>query len=253
MKLKTLLPLLAIAAVAAFVFYVQKPYSFEETQPPAASTNDNSTMDQEPLVQEELATAWNALPEIETEVVHGLKVRKDRNCTVELNYIDIGDGNVIEAHSCTPNQPPEAGEYDQYDDATLGGMAYSDPVAAEVLGKRVADSDPVSARILLIRSVALRPKNTDPILWLASAYYGLVAENGEPAIREMSENYLLQRIAEELGTSGASDLMRRRLNEAGFRDEEFLEMEEALRVDLNEIRAIQLEVMGSSDLTEWQL
>jgi len=63
----------------------------------------------------------------------------------------------------------------------------------------------------------------------------------------------LQRIAEELGTSGASDLMRRRLIEAGFHDEEFLEMEEALRVDLNEIRAIQVEVTGSSDLTGWPL
>jgi len=126
-------------------------------------------------------------------------------------------------------------------------------VAAEVLGKRLADSDPVSARILLIRSVALRPKNTDPIRWLASAYYGLVAENGKPAFREMSENYLLQRIAEELGTRGASEAIRHRLIEAGFRHEEFLEMEEALRVDLGEIRAIQLEVTGSSELTEWPL
>jgi hypothetical protein len=69
----------------------------------------------------------------------------------------------------------------------------------------------------------------------------------------MSENYLLQRIAEELGTSGASEVMRRQLIEAGFRDEDFLEMEEALRVDLNEIRAIQVEVTGSSELTEWEL
>jgi len=253
MKLNILLPLLAIAAVAAFAFYIQQPIGFEETLPPAISTSDGSTTDQETLVQEELATASNTLSEIETEVVHGIKVRKDRNCTVEQRYIDIGDGNVIEAYSCTPNQPPEPGDYDHYDDATLTTMAYSDPVAAEVLGKRLADSDPVSARILLIRSVALRPQNTDPIQWLASAYYGLVAENGEPALREMSENYLLQRIAEELGTSGATDAIRLHLTRAGFREKDFLEMEEAVRVDLNEIRAIQVEVTGSSDLTGWQL
>jgi len=248
MKLKILLPLLAIAAIAAVAVYIQKPVGFEETLPAAEATTDQGL-----VVEKGPVTARNTPPEIETEVVHGLEVRKDRNCTVKLNYIDIGDGNVIEAYSCTPNKPLGPEEYDQYDNSTLSVMAYADPVAAEVLGKRLAEDYPVRARMLLIRSVALRPKNTAPILWLASGYYGLVAENGEPALREMSENYLLQRIAEELGTSGASDAMKRLLIEAGFRDEDFLEMEEALRVDLNEIRAIQVEVTGSSDLTEWEL
>jgi len=251
MKLKILLPLLAIAAVAAIAVFALQPVAFEETLPAAEATTDQGV-----VVQEGPVTARNTPPEIETEVVHGLEVLKDRNCTVKLNYIDIGDGNVIEAYACTPNQamgPLGPWEYDQYDDATLSVMAYADPVAAEVLGKRLADGDPVVARFLLIRSVALKPENTAPIRWLASAYYGLVAENGEPALREMSENYLLQRIAEELGTSGASDVMKRRLIEAGFRDGDFLEMEEALRVDLNEIRAIQVEVTGSSDLAEWEL
>jgi hypothetical protein len=253
MKSKILLPLVAIAAVAAFALYSQKPGVFEEMLPAAISTNDESSTGLEQLVQTEPATAWNTPPELETEIVHGLEVRKDRNCTVELKYIDIGNGNVIEAYACTPNQPPEPGQYDQYDDATLIGMSYADPLAAEVVGKRLAESDPVRARMLLIRSVALRPENTDPILWLASAYYGLVAENGEPALLEMSENYLLQRIAEELGAGGASDSIRLNLVEAGFRDEDFLEIEGAVRVDLNEIRAIQVEVTGSSELTEWQL
>jgi hypothetical protein len=251
MKLKILLPLLAIAVIAAIAVYVQTPVGFEETLPAAEATTDQGLVGQEGPVN-----ARNTPPEIETEVVHGLEVLKDRNCTVKLNYIDIGDGNVIEAYACTPNQamgPLGPREYEQYDDATLSVMAYSDPVAAEVLGKRLADSNRVVARFLLIRSVALKPENTAPILWLASAYYGLVAENEEPALREMSENYLLQRIAEELGTSGASEVMRRQLIEAGFRDEDFLEMEEALRVDLNEIRAIQVEVTGSSELTEWEL
>jgi hypothetical protein len=251
MKIKILLPLLAIAVIAAIAVYVQTPIGFEETLPAAEATTDQGLVGQEGPV-----TARNTPPEIETEVVHGLEVLKDRNCTVKLNYIDIGDGNVIETYACTPNQamgPLGPREYEQYDDDTLSVMAYSDPVAAEVLGKRLADSNPVVARFLLIRSVALKPENTAPILWLASAYYGLVAENGEPALREMSENYLLQRIAEELGTSGASEVMRRQLIEAGFRDEDFLEMEEALRVDLNEIRAIQVEVTGSSELAEWEL
>jgi hypothetical protein len=188
-----------------------------------------------------------------TEIVHGLRVRKDRNCTIELNYVDTGDGNLIEAYSCTPNQPAEPGEFDQYDNATLAGMAYSDASAAEALGKRLAEDDPESARELMIRSAALRPRNPQPMLWLASAYYGLVAVNGEPAIKEMMENYVLTRLAEELGTSGAASSIQEQLAKAGFQDKDFLQLEDVVAADLVTIREIQLEVTGSSELAETPL
>jgi hypothetical protein len=189
----------------------------------------------------------------DTEIVHGLRVRKNRNCTVELHYVDIGDGTVIEAFSCTPNQAAKPGEFDEYDNETLAGMSYSDPVAAEVLGKRLADYEPERARRLLLRSVALRPKNTSPILWLASANYGLIAFNEEPALNQMAENYLLARVAEEMGTSGAATSIREQLIEAGFQEKDFLELEMEVKVDLFEIREIQLEVTGQTDLTEVSL
>ena len=129
-------------------------------------------------------------------------------------------------------------------------MSYSDSLAAEVLGKRLAEVDPERARMLLMRSVALRPQNTNPILWLASAYYGLVASNGEPAIDEMSQNYLLTRVAEELGTNGAAASIRSHLIRAGFEDKDFLRLEKEITVDLVQIRDVQLEVHGRSELTE---
>lgn len=252
MKPKLLLPLLALA-ITAISFYVLKPADLESRPPAVVSADDRSTNDRKYDFQKEPTTESIPGDDSVVEIVHGLPVRKNRNCTVELHYLDIGNGKVVEAYSCTPNQPPEPWEYDEYGNETLAGMSYSDPVAAVVLGKRLADYEPERARRLLMRSVALSPKNTNPILWLASANYGLIAVNGEPAIGEMSENYLLARVAEELGTSGAAASIREQLIEAGFQEKDFLELEMEVSVDLFEVREIQLEVTGQSDLAEVSL
>jgi hypothetical protein len=187
------------------------------------------------------------------ETVYGIKVRKDRNCTVEPRYIDVGDGTVVEAFTCTPNTPREAGPYDKYDNETLALMSYSDALAAEVLGKRLAEQDPDQARQMMLRSVSLEPQNADPVLWLASAYYSRVATNGVPALAEMSEKYRLTRIAEELGTAGAASAIRQSLLDAGLQEADFQNLEEQLQQDLATIRQIQLEVFGESTLPEVSL
>ena len=255
MKSKFLVPLFVLAAVAV-VGYVLMLGDTEDRPPPFLSIHDQTSIyDQTsrelvPVVESEPTTTTRSETDSDFEVVHGLQVRKDRNCTVERRYIDVGNGTVIEAFSCTPNQPSEPGAFEEYDNETLAGMSYSDSLAAEVLGKRLADVDPERARMLLMRSVALRPQNTNPILWLASAYYGLVASNGEPAIDEMSQNYLLTRVAEELGTNGAAASIRSHLIRAGFEDKDFLRFEKEITVDLVQIRDVQLEVHGRSELTE---
>ncbi len=249
MKSKFLVPLFVLAAVAV-VGYVLTLGDTEDHPPPFVSNHDKTSSELAPVVESESTTTTRSETDSDFEVVHGLQVRKDRNCTVERRYIDVGNGTVIEAFSCTPNQPAEPGAFEEYDNETLAGMSYSDSLAAEVLGKRLADIDPERARMLLMRSVALRPQNTNPILWLASAYYGLVASNGEPAIDEMSQNYLLTRVAEELGTNGAAASIRSHLIRAGFEDKDFLRLEKEITVDLVQIRDVQLEVHGRSELTE---
>ncbi len=252
MKPKLLLPLLALV-ITAISFYVLRP-NFSGTESPAEIfVPSKSTHDHKPDVPLEPAAESNPVQEMETEFVYGIEVRKNRNCTVELHYLDIGDGTVIEAYSCKSNQPPAAGLYDGYDNEALAGMAYSDPVAAEVLGRRLADHELERARGLMMRSVALRPENTFPILWLAGANYGSLAVNGEPALAEMAENYLLARVAEEIGTPGAATSIREHLIEAGFEDGDFEELEIEVKVDLKQIREIQLEVTGQSDLAEVSL
>jgi hypothetical protein len=259
MKSKILLPLLVLAIVAVS-FYALRPATLDDPPPPAVPANDQLTLDvatkdvatieRDQSVRDGLTEDSSSGIDANTEIVHGMRVRKDRNCTVELNYVDAGDGNVIEAYSCTPNQAAEPDEFDQYTNETLAGMAYSDASAAEALGKRLAESDLESARELMIRSAALRPENPQSVLWLASAYYGLVAVNGEPAINEMMENYVLARLAEELGTSGAANGIKGQLAKAGFEDKDFRQLEDVVNAELTTVREIQLEVTGSSELAE---
>lgn len=258
MKSKFLVPLFVLAAVVV-VGYVLMPADTEDHPPPLVSIHDQSLINDKTstevtsVVASESITTTSPEADSEFEIVHGIQVRKDRNCTLERRYIDVGDGTVIEGFSCTPNQPAEPGAYEEYDNATLAGMSYSDSLAAEILGKRLADIDPGRARMLLMRSVALRPQITNPILWLASVNYSLVATNGEPAIHEMSQNYLLARVAEELGTIGAAASIRSHLSGAGLEDEDFLKLEKEVIIDLIQIRDIQLEVRGHSELTELSL
>jgi len=187
------------------------------------------------------------------EVVHGIEVLKDRKCTVEKHYIGVGNGTVVEGYSCSPNEPREPGVYDGYDDATLAQMAYADAVAAEVLGKRLAEDDPNQSRTLLLRSVALRPENTDPLRWLASTNYGLVSTNGVLEVGELSQNFLLARVAEELGVTGAAANSRRRLVAAGLEDRDFWALEQEVLAELAHMREVQVEVNGKSDLPEVSL
>jgi hypothetical protein len=252
MKPGILIAVLTLATAVAAGNWLALPKPKNES-PPVAAAGDDVMLEFEPVAESSPIDVKSSQPDSDTEFVHGIRVRKNRNCTVELRYLDVGNGTVIEAHSCTPNQPREPGVFDGYDDATLAGMAYADPSAAEVLGKRLAEDHPEMARSFMLRSVALKPQNTHPLLWLASENYSLVATNGEPAITEMSENYLLARVAEELGTPGAATSIRDNLMSVGFHEEDFLKLEKGVIADLEVIRDIQLEVNGRSDLPEVSL
>lgn len=243
---------IAITAIGIFAVTQRSPDSETDLSNPI---DDSLTPGPDPIASSE---GPNGSPvqtddSDEFEVIYGMRVRKDRNCTIEQHYIEISDGTVVEGFSCVPNEPPKPGVYDSYDDDTLAVMSYADSLAAETLGKRLAEEYPDEARSLLLRSVALKPQNTQPILWLASGYYSLVSKNGEPAFYEMSENYLLARIAEELGTPGEADYIRQMLIEAGLEEQEFQELEYHVREDLNHIRNIQVEVTGTSELPETSL
>lgn len=261
--MKTKLLLLA-AFGAAVLGYVLMP-QVSEKNPPAVTTalvteseSKTSPLSERqfpPSPEGEINSEEAAVADSEDlfEIVYGMKVLKNRKCTIERHYLEVGNGTVVESFSCVPNEEREPGVYDSYDDATLAQMAYADALAAEVLGKRLSEDDPSQSRALLLRSVALRPENTDPLHWLAGINYGLVSRNDVPAVGEMSQNYLLMRVAEEFGSSGAAEDSRRRLVAAGLDAEEFLALEQKVLNELAKLREIQIAVNGQSELPEASL
>ncbi len=132
-----------------------------------------------------------------TEIVHGIRVRKDRNCTVQLRYVEKPDGTLIEAYSCEPNEPKEQDIYKTYTNQTLATLAYSDAHAAHVLSKRIHETDPENALKLAIQSTAMSG-DTMPINWLAQHYTQPSKRNGEVILKTIEDRYVMSGVIKEL-------------------------------------------------------
>jgi hypothetical protein len=184
----------------------------------------------------------------ETEIVMGLQVLKDRNCTVTRHYIDLGNGMVTEAYSCVPDEKTP-NPYELLSDDELAVLAYSDPQAASMLGKRMVESDPARSRELLIRAVALEPTNLEPVMWLAAVAYSLRGHS--KAAKDATANaYVITLTARALGSDSDVGPIIEDLRDAGLTDEGFAALDEAVKDDLSAIRKIQLEVFGKSAIGE---
>lgn len=207
------------------------PVAARESSPPVTVTPDASAAD---------AT--------ETETVMGIEVRKDRNCTVERHYVDLGNGTVTEAYSCVPIQTA-VDDYESYSDEELRVLSYSDAKAASLLGKRLVEVDLAASRALLLRAVALQPANLDPVTWLAAQAYSLRGDS--PAANEARANtYVLVQTAKAMGSPASVEWIFTDLEEAGFGATDFARLDEQVRKDLRRIREIQLEVFGDSVVDE---
>jgi len=179
-----------------------------------------------------------------TEIVLGLRVRKDRNCTVELKDYVTPDGDMFSAWSCTPHsqQPPH--KYSNYDDATLEVMAWSDAEAASLLGKRLIERDTRKSYELLVRAAAL-DSDFRHLAWLADQAYGIVSIDGEPHMGNLSQQYELASVSHALGDlSGRSDYFRQALVDAGADEKQLAGLDQQVSEVLRRIREIQSAVSG---------
>lgn len=186
-----------------------------------------------------------------TEIVLGLEVRKDRNCTVERHYVDLGNGTVTEAYRCVPVSPA-TDDYDHYSEEELRVLSYDDSRAASVLGKRLVNVDPRQAEALLLRAVALQPGNLGPVMWLAAQAHSLRGES-QAAQTARAYTYVLTRTAQALGSDQDITWVLRDLQRAGFSLEDVARLEKEVRANLGRIRDIQLEVSGETTIDEVQL
>ena len=151
----------------------------------------------EPAVPQQVTTKryepeQPAIDDDGTEIVLGIRVRKDRSCRVELKDYVTTAGEMFSAYSCTPNKPAPPHIYADYDNATLASMSYADADAAALLGRRLIGKDTRKSYQLLIRAAALDGGNVEHIAWLADQAFGAVAVNGEPQIANLKHQQVFQ-------------------------------------------------------------
>ena len=179
-----------------------------------------------------------------TEVVLGLRVRKDRNCEVELNDYVTPDGEMFSAYTCRPFEPRAEHPYEHYTNETLEQMAYADAEAAAYLGKRLAGTDHGKSYQMLVRATAL-DGDTRHLAWLGDVTYGEFSRNGELQVGQVMRRYELAALAARLGEDpGYSLYLRDELRAAGIASEQIEQLDARVQELLDTVRSIQLTVYG---------
>jgi len=192
-----------------------------------------------------------ALDDDGTELVLGVRVRKDRDCRVELKDYVTTAGEMFSAYSCTPNNPAPPHVYADYDNQTLASMAYADADAAALLGRRLIGKDNRKSYQLLIRAAALDGGNVEHIAWLADQAFGAVAINGKPQIANLKHQYKLAALATRLGDSSAKTrYLKNELTKIGFSENQFNLLDTRVDALLQSMRDIQRTVLGEVTIEE---
>jgi len=252
MKTKLTLLILAIAIAGVVAISAKTPDAVQRPQAaaPAAVFAPESSASSVAALEQARTEAGGVTvpPQLETEIVMGIEVRKDRGCSVQRHYVDLGNGTVTDAYSCVPDRPV-VGDYDHYSNEELRVLSYSDAEAAAVLGKRLVEEDLSESRRLLLRAVALKPANLDPVMWLAAQAYSLRG-NSPAAQKARANTYVLARTAQALGSVANISWVLEDLDQAGFDNEAIARLEDRVRRNLRRIREIQLEVHGESVVDE---
>ena len=179
-----------------------------------------------------------------TEVVLGIRVRKDRKCTVELKDYVTPDGRMFSAYTCTPNEPRPAHPYAHYDNETLASMSWSDAEAAALLGQRLIDQDTGRSYELLLRATAL-DGDTRHISWLADMAFNPTAVNGEPHVANLEGRYELAELNARLGSDPVlPEVLKRDLVSAGVDKGRLSELNARADALLIVMQDIQRDVFG---------
>lgn len=179
-----------------------------------------------------------------TEMVLGIRVRKDRKCTVELKDYVTPDGEMFQAYSCTPNNPAPPHPYADYDNATLEAMAYSDAEAAALLGQRLIGLDNDKSYQMLVRATALDGDVTH-LHWLADQAFSLVKINDEVQVDNLKRRYELTALAARLGGNPSNPYYwKNELVKAGVAEADIAVLDSQVERLLRKVQDIQLNVFG---------
>jgi hypothetical protein len=239
-----------LGALAAYLIYpdlIDAPgyTSAGQTHP------NNQATPQQPVAMRHYEPKQTPVSDDDSEVVLGVRVRKDRNCRVELKDYVTTNGEMFSAYSCTPNIPPPRHIYADYDNETLASMAYADADAAALLGQRLIHKDTHKSYQLLIRAAALDGGKVEHIAWLSDQAFGAIAINGEPQVANLQRQYELAALATRLGGGpGKTRYLKNELIRIGVDDDQLDLLDMRADALLQSMRDIQRTVLGEVTIGE---
>lgn len=238
---KTIAFAAALAVGTAAYLYTDPPSRFapaDDLSPTARS----SAAGEPPRVTEIATSASSATRP--GEVVLNLPARRDRSCDPELNdYVTTG-GQVFSAYRCTPRTPRPPHPYAHYDNGSLEVLAYADPEAAALLGRRLAGSDPEKSYAMLLRAAAL-DGDVSHLAWLADQAFSTVRIDGALQVDNVKRRYELAALAARLGGDpSATQFLRDTLVDAGISAHGLGRLDERVDQLLESVHDIQRAVYG---------
>ena len=173
---------------------------------------------------------------------------EDNDCEFESRYVKDGrTGEMIEVLECVRSTPKPQHPYERYTNDSLETLAYSDPFAGMVLGRRVVEKEPEMAWELMIRSSALLHGDPAPIKWLANNAFSQVARNGVLNRETLAKRYVLDEVSRRLDARQPRGWTDPGTNEF-FDEDEIDQLNQMVDSVLNSMVQIQKDVMGESTI-----
>lgn len=173
------------------------------------------------------------------------------DCTlVTKKVVRASTGETVDALACERAAPKPVHPYESYSDEALESLAYSDPIAAIILGRRVAFAHPDEAWEHMIRSSAMLGGDSRPIRWLATRSFNRVSTNGEIAVDDMQIRYVLDAVTRRLDNNPdqpstfRDDYLRSTLS-----DTEMARLNRMVEDLIRKMQIIEEETNGNSTIT----
>ena len=172
---------------------------------------------------------------------------EEAGCVERLVYLSSGESMM--AWDCPSKEVKHP--YRAYPTASLEALAYGDAKAAEILGKRLAETAPNASLEWMLRASALNKGDYEPILYLVNTTYAVEYVNGEFQSEIVGRKYVLAGVISRLGGPHSPLLSTRDLLlEHGFKISDLEGFDQVAKAITNKIAAITLEVTGEEILQE---
>ncbi len=215
--------------------------------PPPIADSQPADPIEAPITQEQVE------PSTVDPIAFADRLEADPNCFVDRVVLHPETGEPVDAIACDP-AVAEPRPYESWSEPVLAGLAYGDPVAAEVLGLRhIQSEDPnreALGLMLLYRSVALSGE-TEALHRAISERYATVSKDGEPNIHNLKQLLVFAIVATRLGdTRIRPGSIEARLANADVPDAELLQLKQAAEDILLEMASIESEITGNSTIRE---